>query len=67
MVSTDPPTRRARSPIRPRSRERRRKASIPAALLENNDSYHFFQPLEALIQTGPTGTNVMDVRLMLIP
>jgi glycerate 2-kinase len=36
------------------------------AFLENNDSYHFFRPLEALVKTGPTGTNVMDVRLFLI-
>ncbi len=35
--------------------------------LENNDSYHFFQPLDALLKTGPTGTNVADVRIILIP
>ncbi len=34
--------------------------------LDNNDSYHFFQPLGDLLVTGPTGTNVMDVRLMLV-
>ncbi|MEZ5401811.1 MAG: glycerate kinase [Bryobacteraceae bacterium] len=38
----------------------------PAALLANNDSYRFFDPLGDLIKTGPTGTNVMDVRLVLI-
>jgi glycerate 2-kinase len=38
----------------------------PASFLDNNDSYHFFQPLEALIKTGPTGTNVMDVRVLLV-
>ena len=38
----------------------------PQTYLDNNDSYHFFEPLHALIKTGPTGTNVMDVRLMLI-
>lgn len=37
-----------------------------AAYLANNDSYHFFEPLNALIKTGPTGTNVMDIRLILI-
>lgn len=37
-----------------------------AALLANNDSYRFFAPLGDLVKTGPTGTNVMDVRLMLI-
>lgn len=35
--------------------------------LEENDSYRFFEPLGALIKTGPTGTNVMDVRVLLIP
>ena len=27
---------------------------------------HFFDSLGDLIKTGPTGTNVMDVRLMLV-
>jgi hydroxypyruvate reductase len=34
--------------------------------LDRNDSYRFFQPLGDLLLTGPTGTNVMDVRLMLV-
>ncbi|MFZ5928898.1 MAG: glycerate kinase type-2 family protein [Acidobacteriota bacterium] len=34
--------------------------------LAQNDSYHFFEPLGDLVMTGPTGTNVMDVRLMLV-
>jgi len=33
--------------------------------LDNNDSYHFFEKLDALVKTGPTGTNVMDVRILL--
>ena len=37
----------------------------PAAHLARNDSYRFFDPLGDLIRTGPTGTNVMDVRLVL--
>ena len=37
-----------------------------AAYLSNNDSYHFFEPLDDLIVTGPTDTNVMDVRLMIV-
>jgi hydroxypyruvate reductase len=36
------------------------------ALLDHNDSYHFFEPLGGLIKTGPTGTNVMDLRVMLV-
>ena len=35
--------------------------------LDNNDSYHFFEKLNALVKTGPTGTNVMDVRILLVP
>lgn len=40
----------------------------PEALrrLANNDSYHFFEPLKDLIITGPTGTNVMDIHLILV-
>jgi glycerate 2-kinase len=34
--------------------------------LQNNDSYHFFEKLDDLIKTGPTNTNVMDVRLLLV-
>ena len=34
--------------------------------LNNNDAYHFFERTEDLLMTGPTNTNVMDVRLLLI-
>jgi glycerate 2-kinase len=34
-------------------------------LLAENDSYHFFEPLGDLVKTGPTGTNVMDLRIIL--
>ena len=34
--------------------------------LKNNDSYNFFKKLNDLIITGPTNTNVMDIRIMLI-
>jgi glycerate 2-kinase len=37
-----------------------------AAFLANNDSYHFFENIGDLIKTGPTGTNVADVRIMLL-
>lgn len=33
----------------------------PAASLSNNDSYRFWKALGALVRTGPTGTNVMDI------
>jgi glycerate 2-kinase len=37
-----------------------------AAYLRDNDSYHYFEALGDLVKTGPTLTNVMDVRLILI-
>ena len=33
--------------------------------LNNNDSYPLLQSLGALIKTGPTGTNVMDINILL--
>jgi len=33
--------------------------------LAGNDSYHFFQKLDDLLLTGPTHTNVMDLRIVL--
>lgn len=36
----------------------------PEAYLARNDAYHFFEPLDALIKTGPTHTNVCDVRVV---
>ncbi len=38
----------------------------PRAFLEENDSYSFFKRTDNLIVTGPTGTNVMDLRLALL-
>jgi hydroxypyruvate reductase len=37
-----------------------------AASLANNDSYHFFETLGDLIRTGPTGTNVADIQVVLV-
>jgi glycerate 2-kinase len=34
--------------------------------LRNNDSYSFFHPLGDLLKTGPTFTNVMDLRLVIV-
>ena len=34
--------------------------------LQRNDSYTYFQALDDLLVTGPTGTNVMDLRIMLL-
>jgi len=38
----------------------------PRIYLENNDAYPFFQKLGDLLMTGPTRTNVMDVRIILV-
>ena len=38
----------------------------PVAYLDDNDSYYFFKQTGNLIVTGPTGTNVMDLRLFLL-
>jgi hydroxypyruvate reductase len=39
----------------------------PLFYLQNNDAYHFFEQAGGLIKTGPTGTNVMDIGIVLIP
>ena len=36
------------------------------AFLERHDSYSFFAALDDLVITGPTGTNVMDLQIILI-
>jgi glycerate 2-kinase len=38
----------------------------PRDYLARNDAYHFFSPLDALIKTGPTQTNVCDLRIVLV-
>ncbi|MEK7204913.1 MAG: MOFRL family protein, partial [candidate division NC10 bacterium] len=38
----------------------------PRVALDTNDAYPFFEKLGDLIITGPTKTNVMDVRLILV-
>jgi hydroxypyruvate reductase len=44
----------------------RAMALSPENFLENNDSYHFFKKTGELLITGPTGTNVMDLRIVLV-
>ena len=48
--------------------ERARAASLgsPSGYLDSNDSYRFFAAIGDLVQTGPTGTNVGDVQILLI-
>ena len=63
---TDGPTDAAGAWATGSTARRARAAGLnPAAALAANDSYPFFQALDGLVMTGPTGTNVMDVRLML--
>jgi len=50
-----------------RTVERAAKLNLSTAdYLKNNDSYHFFKHLDDLIVTGPTNTNVMDLRLVIV-
>jgi len=47
-------------------RAARRQGLDPADYLARNDAYHFFEPLDALIKTGPTHTNVCDLRVAVV-
>ncbi len=38
----------------------------PVEFLRRNDAYNFFAPLGGLIKTGPTDTNVCDVRVVVV-
>ncbi len=38
----------------------------PQKFLAQNDSYTLWEKIAGLVKTGPTGTNVMDVRILLI-
>jgi hydroxypyruvate reductase len=44
----------------------RRLGLAPASFLERNDAYHFFEQAGGLVRTGPTHTNVMDLRVALV-
>jgi hydroxypyruvate reductase len=38
----------------------------PGDYLRRNDAYSFFEALDGLLKTGPTHTNVCDVRVVLV-
>lgn len=38
----------------------------PDDYLKNNDSYNFFKKINSLLITGPTGTNVMDLQIIIV-
>ena len=64
---TDGPTDAAGAIADGQTLERASKLGLSAAqFLARNDSYRFFDAIGGLIKTGPTNTNVMDIRLMLI-
>jgi glycerate-2-kinase len=64
---SDGPTDAAGAVVDGHTIARARAAGLdPGAYLADNDSYHFFQKAGGLFVTGPTGTNVMDVQLVLI-
>ena len=64
---TDGPTDAAGAFARWDSVEKAHKMGLDAMeYLKNNDSYSFFEALDDLIITGPTRTNVMDIRLVFV-
>jgi glycerate 2-kinase len=64
---TDGPTDAAGAIADGRTIARARARNLnPLDFLQRNDSYHFFQPLDDLIITGPTRTNVSDVYMVLV-
>lgn len=44
----------------------REKGVVISDVLENNDAYHALLQTDGLIVTGPTGTNVNDLSVLLI-
>lgn len=64
---TDGPTDAAGAIVDGSTIKRAKTAGLdPEAYLDNNDSYNFFKKIAELFITGPTGTNVMDVQIMVI-
>ena len=67
MASTVPQMPPAPWSTRRRSSGRSARVSSWESTLAANDAYHFFQPLGDLVMWGPTGTNVGDVQMLLVP
>jgi len=64
---TDGPTDAAGAMASPETARRAQEKGLSIQdHLDRNDSYHFFAELSDLIMTGPTLTNVMDLRFVLI-
>ncbi len=63
----DGPTDAAGAVVDYRTLQRAEALGINAQhFLANNDSYHFFKKTGDLLITGPTNTNVMDLRILLV-
>ena len=64
---TDGPTDAAGAVVDSRTISKARSLGlVPEAYLQNNDSYHCFKQTGEILITGPTGTNVMDIQIMII-
>ncbi len=64
---TDGPTDAAGAIADGTTQQRARTLELDAERhLRENDSYHFFQPLDDLLITGSTFTNVMDLHLVIV-
>jgi glycerate-2-kinase len=64
---TDGPTDAAGAIVDGSTVETARAAGLdPEVYLNNNDSYNFFKKIDGLLITGPTGTNVMDVQIIIV-
>jgi glycerate-2-kinase len=62
----DGPTDAAGAIVDDRTLVRAREKGLDAGrALQAHDSYSFFQPLDDLVRTGPTGTNVGDLQILL--
>ncbi len=63
---TDGPTDAAGAMVDSITIDNARRAGLdPEGFLSDNNSYSFFKKTGELLITGPTGTNVMDLRILL--
>lgn len=64
---TDGPTDAAGAFVSDKTIEEAKRLQLdPNEYLQNNDSYNFFKKLDCLFIIGPTGTNVMDIQILII-
>ena len=64
---TDGPTDAAGAIVNGKTVTRAKKLGLnPKKYLDDNDSYNFFKEIDSLLITGPTGTNVMDIQIIII-